>query len=61
MGFKYLKEKKPKKVQASPDPDEDYLEDEEDDYLEDESEESEEDTPEADADTSEDPASEKDE
>ena len=60
MGFKYLKEKKPKKVQASPDPDEDYLEDEEDDYLEDE-EESEEDTPVADDDTSEEPESEEDE
>lgn len=61
MGFKYLKEKKPKKVQTSPDPDEDYLEDEEDDYLEDESEESEEDTPEADDDTLEEPDSEEDE
>ena len=61
MGFKYLKEKKPKKVQASPDPDEDYLEDEEDDYLEDESEESEDDTPEADDDASEEPDSEEDE
>lgn len=57
MGFKYLKEKKPKKVSASPDPDEDYLEDEEDDYLED----VEEDTPEADDDTSEEPDSEEDE
>ena len=57
MGFKYLKEKKPKKVSASPDPDEDYLEDEEDDYLED----AEEDTPEADDDTSEEPDSEEDE
>lgn len=28
MGFKYFKEKKPKKVSISPDPDEDYLEDE---------------------------------
>ncbi|SHJ22499.1 DUF4366 domain-containing protein [Pseudobutyrivibrio xylanivorans] len=53
MGFKYLKEKKPKKVQASPDPDEDYLEDEEDDYLEDAKEESNEEIPEADEDTSE--------
>lgn len=49
--------KKPKKVSASPDPDEDYLEDEEDDYLED----AEEDTPEADDDTSEEPDSEEDE
>ena len=57
MGFKYLKEKKPKKVSASPDSDEDYLEDEEDDYLED----AEEDTPEADDDTSEEPDSEEDE
>lgn len=57
MGFKYLKEKKPKKVQASPDPDEDYLEDEEDDYLED----AEENTLEADDDTSEEPDSEEDE
>ena len=57
MGFKYLKEKKPKKVQTSPDPDEDYLEDEEDDYLED----TEEDTPEVDDNTSEEPDSEEDE
>lgn len=49
--------KKPKKVSASPDPDEDYLEDEEDDYLED----AEEDTSEADDDTSEEPDSEEDE
>ena len=61
MGFKYLKEKKPKKVQASPDPDEDYLEDEEDDYLEDAEEESNEEIPEADEDTSEEPDSEEDE
>ena len=61
MGFKYLKEKKPKKVQASPDPDEDYLEDEEDDYLEDAEEESNEEIPEADEDTPEEPDSEEDE
>lgn len=53
MGFKYLKEKKPKKVQASPDPDEDYQEDEEDDYLEDAEEEHEEEAPEAEKDISE--------
>ncbi len=57
MGFKYLKEKKPKKVQASPDPDEDYLEDEEDDYLED----AEDDTPEEEEDTSEGPDPDEDE
>ena len=34
MGFKYLKEKNPKKESKRPDPDEDYLEDE-DDFLED--------------------------
>ena len=61
MGFKYLKEKKPKKVQASPDPDEDYLEDEEDDYLEDAEEEHEEEAPEAEKDISEEPDSEEDE
>ncbi|MGO4971205.1 CD1107 family mobile element protein [[Clostridium] aminophilum] len=61
MGFKYLKEKKPKKVQASPDPDEDYLEDEEDDYLEDAEEESNEEIPEADEDTSEESDSDDDE
>ena len=61
MGFKYLKEKKPKKVQASPDPDEDYLEDEEDDYLEDAEEEHEEEAPEAEKDISEEPDSADDE
>ena len=61
MGFKYLKEKKPKKVQASPDPDEDYLEGEEDDYLEDAEEESNEEIPEADEDTSEESDSDDDE
>jgi len=61
MGFKYLKEKKPKKVSTSPDPDEDYLEDEEDDYLEDAEEESNEEIPEADEDTSEESDSEEDE
>lgn len=61
MGFKYLKEKKPKKVSTSPDPDEDYLEDEEDDYLEDAEEESNEEIPEADEDTSEESDSDDDE
>ena len=61
MGFKYLKEKKPKKVQTSPDPDEDYLEDEEDDYLEDAEEELEEEAPEAEEDKSEESDSDEDE
>ena len=61
MGFKYLKEKKPKKVSTSPDPDEDYLEDEEDDYLEDAEEEPDEEVPEAEEDISEEPDSEEDE
>lgn len=34
MGFKYLKEKNPKRESQRPDSDEDYLEDEDDDYLE---------------------------
>lgn len=42
MGFKYLKEKNPKKESQRPDPDEDYLEDEDDDYLEESDEEIEE-------------------
>ena len=61
MGFKYLKEKKPKKVSTSPDPDEDYLEDEEDDYLEDAEEELEEEAHEVEEDISEEPDSEEDE
>ena len=61
MGFKYLKEKKPQKVSTSPDPDEDYLEDEEDDYLEDAEEEPDEEVPEAEEDISEEPDSEEDE
>lgn len=35
MGFKYLKEKNPKKESTRPDPDEDYSEDDEEDYLDD--------------------------
>ena len=61
MGFKYLKEKKPKKVSTSPDPDEDYLEDEEDDYLEDAEEEPDDEVPEAEEDISEEPDPEEDE
>lgn len=33
MGYKYLKEKNPKKEAARPDPDEDYSEDDDEDYL----------------------------
>ena len=56
-----MKEKKPKKVQASPDPDEDYLKYEKDDYLEDAEEESNEEIPKADEDTSEESDSDDDE
>ncbi len=38
MGYKYLKEKNPKKEAARPDPDEDYSEDDDEDYLDDEAE-----------------------
>ena len=38
MGYKYLKEKNPKKEAVRPDPDEDYSEDDEEDYLDDEAE-----------------------
>ena len=51
MGFKYLKEKSPKKESTRPDPDEDYSEDDEEDYLEDAEEDVEVEEPEDDSDT----------
>ena len=51
MGFKYLKEKSPKKESTRPDPDEDYSEDDEEDYLEDADEDVEVEEPEDDSDT----------